>query len=124
MQEPLDFVLAGDVAHHVRARHIGRDESVGPHDRTVHVGFGGKVHNMGMTGKRSRDVVTATDIAFDEVEPGATFELGEVGPITCVGKRVEDRDLGVGVRHDVADVIRSNETGCTGDEEFHSGACL
>ena len=36
-----------------------------------------------------------------------------------VGERVVDRDRVVGRRQHVADVVRSDESGRAGDEEFH-----
>ena len=74
-----------------------------------------------VAGKR-RDRGRVGDVAAHEGEAGGRLgidlDVGEVGPVACVGQLVEDGDPGpVAPAQDVADEAAPDEPGAAGDQE-------
>ena len=119
-----DIVPQRRLEHLLGAQHVGLDEVGGADDRPVDVRLGGEVDQDVVAGQRGVEVGRRADVAAHEAVPGAVGDRRQVGQVAGVGQLVEHRDLGagerrVGVRQQLADVVRADEAGSAGDEHTH-----
>jgi len=91
---------------------------VGSGQRTVNVGFGGKVDDRINFADLHYSInqIIATDVAMDKFVAGITLKIAKILSVTGVGEGIEIDDVVVGVTGTPeADEVGSDEAGAAGD---------
>ena len=116
--EALDGVRADGVEEDLRPLDVRRHELRGALlDRLLDVRLGGGIHDHVHLRDDVGDELGVADVAVDEREPLVAEHVREVLEVTRVRQRVERDDVVRGVREQVPDDVRRDETGAAGDED-------
>ena len=121
VEELADTDLIRHVAQHVRPDAVRADERRPIGDRSIDVGLRREVHHRVVTVHRTCDIVDIADVGVDELATRVVEQVTDRRQVPRIGQGVVDRHLVVGRRQDVADIVRSDESGGSGDEQSHDG---
>jgi len=123
MDESWRAVDAGGFQKSERAGQVRVEDRLGGEDAAVDVGLGGEVHDgVGLFVADKRvDQRLVGDVPLDEAVAGGMIERSEVLEVAGVGELVEVDHIepAGGASGEQADESRADETGASGDDQFH-----
>ncbi len=104
----------------MRAEHVGLQKGIGTGDGSVHVRFGGKVHQPGyrMLSQQAFNQSWGSNVTLDELEPRIGKSRSQTGEVPRVGQRIQHDDRVVRMLlQPVMGKVGADETRATRDQE-------